>query len=72
MSGATMNDAVLSQNVLNCLVENFGIVDTERFISIINKERFDYTAWQRDLFVDMTAKDILRAASEWVTLESKN
>ena len=65
MSGATMTDTVLSQSAVKYLVDKFGIVDTERFISLINKERFDYTEWQRDLFDGMTAKEILRAASEW-------
>ena len=65
MSGAIMTDTVLSQSAVKCLVDKFGIVDTERFISLINKERFDYTEWQRDLFDGMTAKEILRAASEW-------
>ena len=65
MNGAIMTDTVLSQSAVKCLVDKFGIVDTERFISLINKERFDYTEWQRDLFEGMTAKEILRAASEW-------
>jgi hypothetical protein len=65
MSGAVMTDTVLSQSAVKCLVDKFGIVDTERFISLINKERFNYTEWQKDLFDGMTAKEILRTASDW-------
>jgi hypothetical protein len=65
MSGAIMTDTVLSQNAVKCLVDKFGIVDTQRFISLINKERFDYTEWQRDLYNDMTAEELFTAASEW-------
>jgi hypothetical protein len=65
MNEAIMTDTVLSQSAVKYLVDKFGIVDTERFLSLINKERFDYTEWQRDLFDGMTAKEILRAASEW-------
>ena len=65
MNETIMPDTVLSQSAVKHLVDRFGIVDTERFISLINKERFNYTEWQRDLFDGMTAKDILRAASEW-------
>jgi len=65
MNGAVMTDTVLSQSAVKHLVDKFGIVDTERFISLINKERFDYTEWQRGLFDGMSGKEILRAASEW-------
>ena len=65
MNGAVMTDTVLSQSAVKCLVDRFGIVDTERFISLINKERFDYTEWQRDLFNDMTVEELFDAATEW-------
>lgn len=60
-----MNDTILSQSVLKCLMENFGVVQTERFISIIIKEPFDYTKWQRDLYKDMTVEELFDAASDW-------
>ena len=60
-----MNDTILSQNVIKCLIQNFGVVQTERFISIIIKEPFDYTKWQRDLFNDMTIEELFDAATEW-------
>ncbi len=33
-----------------CRVKNLGTVDAEYFISVILRERFDYTKWQRDHF----------------------
>jgi len=60
-----MTDTVLSRNAVKCLVENFGIVQTERFISLIIKEPFDYTKWQKDLFNDMTTEELFNAASNW-------
>ena len=72
MNGAVMTDTVLSRNAVQCLVDKFGIVDAERFISLINKERFDYTEWQRDLFDGMTAKEILKAASDWKKNKDNN
>jgi len=60
-----MTDTVLSQSAMKCLIDNFGIVQAERFISLVNKERFDYTEWQRDLFNDMTVEELFNAASEW-------
>ncbi|MCL2202215.1 MAG: hypothetical protein FWB75_09640 [Oscillospiraceae bacterium] len=60
-----MNDTVLKLNVVKCLIENFGVVQTERFISLMIKEPFDYTVWQRDLYKDMTVEELFAAASAW-------
>ena len=60
-----MNDAVLSQSVIKCLIANFGVVQTERFISLIIKEPFNYTEWQRDLFSDMSVNELFGAATKW-------
>ena len=60
-----MNEAVLSQNAVKCLLHNFGVVQTERFISLIIKEPFDYTKWQRDLYNDMTPEELFTAAAAW-------
>lgn len=60
-----MNDTLLSRNAIQCLIENLGVVQTERFISIIIKEPFDYTKWQQDLFTDMTAEELFNAATNW-------
>jgi len=65
-----VNEAVLTQSVIKCLIENFGVVETERFISIVIKEPFDYTVWQRDLFDDMTVDEIFAAASAWKKRDS--
>jgi len=60
-----MNDTVLKQSAVKCLIENFGAVQTERFISLIIKEPFDYTKWQKDLYNDMTADELFSAAANW-------
>ena len=46
------------------LVNTFGKVDAERFISLIMREPFDYTKWQRNLWEDKTIAQISQAASE--------
>ena len=45
-----MTDTVLKRKGLDVLSEAFGLVDTERFISLILREPFDYTEWQKDLY----------------------
>ena len=33
-----------------CLVDNMGVIDAEYFISLIKRDDFDYTVWQRKYF----------------------
>ena len=53
---------IAADNVMNigmrCLVENIGLVEAERFISIIMQEKFDYTKWQREYFDRMTSEQL--------------
>ena len=43
---------------MRVLVNNLGSVEAERFISLIIREPFDYTEWQRDLFNNMSVKEL--------------
>jgi hypothetical protein len=60
-----MTDTILGKSALKCLINNFGVVETERFISIIIREPFDYTEWQRNLYTEMSVDDLFNAASAW-------
>jgi hypothetical protein len=58
-------DTVLCSEALDTLVQSLGIVDAERFISIIKRDMFDYTEWRRDnLFKGMTIDEIHTAAAK--------
>lgn len=48
-----------------CLIQQMGVVETEKFISIINREKFDYTKWQHQLFEDMTLEELNGAAADF-------
>lgn len=50
---------------MKCLTEQMGIVDAERFISIIIREKFDYTKWQRGYFDAKTPEEISNEASQY-------
>lgn len=39
---------------IHCLLEKLGVVETGRFITMINRERFDYTKWQWERFDNMS------------------
>jgi hypothetical protein len=57
-----MNDAVLQETIMQRIVRDFGTVDAERFISLVIKEPFDYTKWQRTLYEGMSVEDISKRA----------
>ena len=50
---------------MRCLTSQMGIVDAEEFISIVIREKFDYTKWQRDFFNSKTPEEISREAVEF-------
>jgi len=49
-----LTDAALKQKGFEALTQSLGILDSERFISLILSEPFNYTEWQRDLYGDMS------------------
>lgn len=50
---------------MKCLTEQMGIIEAEQFISIIIREKFDYTKWQRGYFDRKTPEEISREASDF-------
>ncbi len=55
-------DMEIMNRGINCLLEELGVVETERFIAVINREKFDYTKWQRERFDNMTSDEFNKAA----------
>ena len=47
---------------MKCLMEQLGVVEAERFVATVIRERFDYTRWQRDYFSEKTPEEISREA----------
>ena len=56
------NTAEIMDKGMACLVERLGIVDAEPFISVILRERFDYTKWQREHFDNLDPNEFQEAA----------
>ena len=53
------------------MATHLGLVKAERFIALMIREPFDYTEWQRDLYIDVPLDDFLNAAmnfrlSKWI------
>ena len=43
---------------------NKSTIDAERFVMLMQKETFDYTKWQENLFEDMTIDEIYNNAAK--------
>ena len=47
------------------LTKHLGLVDAERFVALIQREKFDYTKWRQKLFEDISGEEISRQAMEF-------
>ena len=54
---------------INALTESLGDVEAERFISLIQREPFDYTKWRQDMDENLSLREISKKA---MALRSKN
>jgi len=43
---------------MRVLAENLGIIEAERFITLVLREPFNYTEWQRNLYGNMGVKEL--------------
>ena len=57
-------DTIIRTEGMDTLIKNLGLVEAERFVMLIQKEPFDYTKWQENLFKDMTIDEIYNNAAE--------
>lgn len=50
---------------MRCLVENMGVVEAEHFITIVMREKFDYTKWQRSHYDQIEPEQLHKAAVQY-------
>jgi hypothetical protein len=58
-------DTALRQEGMRILSDKLGLVEAERFISLIIREPFDYTKWQQTLYDDMTIEQLCEKADKF-------
>jgi len=58
-------DTIIRTEGTQALMANLGLVEAERFIMLIQKEAFDYTRWQENLFENLSVDEISRKAMEF-------
>jgi len=59
------SDTVLKNEGMKVLATHLGLVKAERFISLMIREPFDYTEWQRGLYQDIPLDDFLKGAMDF-------
>ncbi|MDR2343325.1 MAG: hypothetical protein LBD86_02190 [Spirochaetaceae bacterium] len=59
-------DTLIKNEGMEILSKHLGMVEAERFIMLIQREPFDYTKWQENLFEDMTIEELAKKADEYV------
>lgn len=61
------SDIAIKQEGFNVLKEKLGLVNMERFVVLINREKFNYTEWRKDLFEDMDIHTLAEEAENFST-----
>jgi len=57
-------DTMIKQVGFQVLKSKLDTVEVERFIVLINREKFDYTKWRKNLFENMTIDEIADKAGK--------
>lgn len=53
-----MTDTELKIKGYEILSSHLGLVEMEKFISMVQLDKFDYTKWRADLFKDLSGEEI--------------
>jgi len=59
-----ITDTEVKQKGLGALIDALGEVDAERFITLLNREPFDYTQWQKNIFGNLDVHDLSKRAMQ--------
>jgi len=59
-----MTDTELKIKAYEILSSQLGLVEMEKFISLVQLDKFDYTRWRNDLFRNKSGEEISKMAME--------
>ena len=65
-------DTLIKSDGMRVLAENLGIIEAERFITLVLRESFNYTEWQRSLYGNMTVKELYDKIVEFEASETSS
>ncbi len=64
-----LTDSEIRVKGIEILMKELGEVQTERFITLLIREPFNYTEWQRDLWADIPVDILSKRAMEFIEKE---
>lgn len=67
-----ITDTEIRVKGMEALSEAMGLVEAERFISLIQREPFDYTKWRKNLIQNMSLEEISTQAMQSLQAEKQN
>lgn len=59
-----ITDSEIKLKGFQILTDQLGDIETERFVSLIQREPFDYTKWRQGLDEEISIKEISKNAME--------
>ena len=57
-------DTQIRSEGMSALIDRLGPVEATRFMTLVQREGFDYTSWRQNLFQGKTVDEIVDSASE--------
>ena len=60
-----ITDTEIKIKGIEALIKTLGEVEVERFISLVMREPFDYTKWQKTLWIDKSVAELSGAAMQF-------
>ena len=66
-----ISDSEIKKKGINVLIRELGEVEAERFITLLVREPFDYTEWQKDLWEDLSIEELSKKAMNFVQRKAK-
>lgn len=62
-----ITDTELKVKGMNVLTKHLGLVDSEKFIYLLHKDKLDYTAWRSSLFKGLKGEEISAEAMKFIS-----
>ncbi|WP_295587884.1 hypothetical protein [uncultured Lamprocystis sp.] len=60
----TETESAIRLRGMRALIDVLGLVEAERFMGSINRERFDYTIWRQQSLPDLSIEQIAARANQ--------
>ena len=57
-------EAEIRMNGMQALIASLGLVEAERFLAAVSRDRFNYTEWRKTGLPEMSVEDIAHEANQ--------